>query len=215
MKQYSGQQKMILTDAMLLYGMAGNNDFPFYKSDLMITVTDPRPCRPRVSYYPGETTLRMADVVVINKIDTSAPESIQIVRNNINKVNPNAIVIDAASVKVDNPSLIKGKKVLAVEDGPTLTHGGNENWSRYCCCTEIWVLPVCSDPRPYTTGKLSETFINYPNIGTLLPAMGYGEQQLKDLETTINNTPCDTVVIGTPIYLNRIIKINKPSVRVY
>ncbi|MGB3007122.1 MAG: cyclic 2,3-diphosphoglycerate synthase [Chitinophagaceae bacterium] len=193
----------------------GNNDFPFYKPDLMITVTDPHRAGHELSYYPGETTLRMADVVVINKIDTSAPESIQIVRNNINKVNPNAIVIDAASpVKVDNPSLIRGKHVLAVEDGPTLTHGEMKIGAGIVAAQKYGAAGFV-DPRPYTTGKLSETFITYPNIGTLLPAMGYGEQQLKDLETTINNTPCDTVVIGTPIDLNRIIKIKKPSVRVY
>lgn len=193
----------------------GNNDFPFYKPDLMITVTDPHRAGHELSYYPGETTLRMADVVVINKIDTSAPESIQIVRNNINKVNPNAIVIDAASpVKVDNPSLIRGKNVLAVEDGPTLTHGEMKIGAGIVAAQKYGAAGFV-DPRPYTTGKLSETFITYPNIGTLLPAMGYGEQQLKDLETTINNTPCDTVVIGTPIDLNRIIKIKKPSVRVY
>jgi predicted GTPase len=193
----------------------GNNDFPFYQPDLMITVTDPHRAGHELSYYPGETTLRIADVVVINKIDTSAPEAIQTVRDNIAKVNPKAIVIDAASpVKVNDPSVIKGKKVLAVEDGPTLTHGEMKIGAGIVAAKKYGASGFV-DPRPYTTGKLSETFITYPNIGTLLPAMGYGEQQLKDLETTINNTPCDAVVIGTPIDLNRIIKINKPSVRVF
>jgi predicted GTPase len=193
----------------------GNNDFPFYQPDLMITVTDPHRAGHELSYYPGETTLRIADVVVINKIDTSAPEAIQTVRDNIAKVNPKAIVIDAASpVKVNDPSVIKGKKVLAVEDGPTLTHGEMKIGAGIVAAKKYGASGFV-DPRPYTTGKLSETFITYPNIGTLLPAMGYGEQQLKDLETTINNTPCDAVVIGTPIDLNRIIKINKSSVRVF
>lgn len=193
----------------------GNNDFPFYQPDLMITVTDPHRAGHELSYYPGETTLRMADVVVINKIDTSAPEAIQIVRNNIAKVNPKAVVIDGASpVKVDDPSIIKGKNVLVVEDGPTLTHGEMKLGAGIVAAQKYGAAGFV-DPRPYTTGKLSETFRIYPNIGTLLPAMGYGEQQLKDLETTINNTPCDAVVIGTPIDLNRIIKIDKPSVRVY
>lgn len=193
----------------------GNNDFPFYQSDLMITVTDPHRAGHELSYYPGETTLRMADVVMINKIDTSAPEAIQIVRDNIAKVNPKAVVIDGASpVKVDDPSVIKGKNVLVVEDGPTLTHGEMKIGAGIVAAQKYGAAGFI-DPRPYTTGKLSETFRIYPNIGTLLPAMGYGEQQLKDLETSINNTPCDAVVIGTPIDLNRIIKINKPSVRVY
>lgn len=193
----------------------GNNDFPFYQPDLMITVTDPHRAGHELSYYPGETTLRMADVVVINKIDTSAPEAIQTVRDNIAKVNPKAIVIDGASpVKVDDPSVIKGKNVLVVEDGPTLTHGEMKIGAGIVAAQKYGAAGFI-DPRPYTTGKLSETFRIYPNIGTLLPAMGYGEQQLKDLETSINNTPCDAVVIGTPIDLNRIIKINKPSVRVY
>lgn len=193
----------------------GNNDFPFYQPDLMITVTDPHRAGHELSYYPGETTLRMADVVVINKIDTSAPEAIQTVRDNIAKVNPKAIVVDGASpVKVDNPSVIKGKNVLVVEDGPTLTHGEMKIGAGIVAAQKYGAVGFV-DPRPYTTGKLSETFRIYPNIGTLLPAMGYGEQQLKDLETSINNTPCDAVVIGTPIDLNRIIKINKPSVRVY
>jgi predicted GTPase len=176
----------------------GNNDFPFYKPDLMITVADPHRAGHELRYYPGEVTLRIADVVVINKMDSAAPEAIQIVRESIDKVNPKAIVIDGASpIKVDDSSLIRGKRVLVVEDGPTLTQG------------------ELVDPRPFTVGRMSETFRLYPNIGTLLPAMGYGKQQLKDLETTINNTDCDSVIIATPIDLNRIIKIRKPNTRVY
>lgn len=193
----------------------GNNDFSFYKPDLMITVVDPHRPGHELSYYPGEVTLRQADAVVINKMDTAAPENIQEVRKNIEKVNPKATVIDAASpIKVDDPSIIKGKKVLVVEDGPTLTHGEMKIGAGTVAAQKFGAAEMV-DPRPYTVGKLSETFEIYPNIGTLLPAMGYGEQQLKDLETTINNTECDAVVIGTPIDLNRLINIKKPNTRVY
>jgi predicted GTPase len=193
----------------------GNNDFPFYKPDLMITVTDPHRAGHELKYYPGEVTLRIADVVVINKMDSAGPEAIQIVRDSIDKVNPKAIVIDGASpIKVDNSSLIKGKRVLVVEDGPTLTHGEMKLGAGVVAARKFGAAELV-DPRPFTVGRLSETFRLYPNIGTLLPAMGYGDQQLKDLETTINNTDCDSVIIATPIDLNRIIKIKKPNTRVY
>jgi len=193
----------------------GNNDFSFYKPDLMITVVDPHRPGHELSYYPGEVSLRVADVAVINKIDSADPASVEIVKQNISKVNPDAIVIDAESpVKVDDPDLIKGKRVLVVEDGPTLTHGGMKIGAGVVAAKQFEAAELI-DPRPYTVGKLSETFEIYPGIGTLLPAMGYGEQQLKDLEATINNTECDSVVIGTPIDLNRIINIEKPNTRVY
>lgn len=193
----------------------GNNDFSFYKPDLTITVVDPHRPGHEVSYYPGEVNLRLADVVVINKIETAKPEDIQTVRENIAALNPKAVVIDGASpIRVDRPDLIRGKRVLVVEDGPTLTHGemkigaGVVAARKYGAAEEV-------DPRPYTVGRLTETFNIYPGIGKLLPAMGYGEEQLRDLEKTINNTDCDSVIIGTPIDLNRIIKINKPTTRVY
>jgi predicted GTPase len=193
----------------------GNNDFPFYKPDLMITVTDPHRAGHELKYYPGEVTLRIADVVVINKMDSAGPEAIQIVRDSIDKVNPKAIVIDGASpIKVDDSTLIKGKRVLVVEDGPTLTHGEMKLGAGVVAARKFGAAELV-DPRPFTVGRLSETFRLYPNIGTLLPAMGYGDQQLKDLETTINNTDCDSVIIATPIDLNRIIKIKKPNTRVY
>jgi predicted GTPase len=193
----------------------GNNDFPFYKPDLMITVADPHRAGHELKYYPGEVTLRIADVVVINKMDSAAPEAIHIVRESIEKVNPKAIVIDGASpIKVDDPSLIRGKRVLVVEDGPTLTHGEMKIGAGVVAARKFGAAEMV-DPRPFTVGRLSDTFAQYPNIGTLLPAMGYGKQQLKDLETTINNTDCDSVIIATPIDLNRIIKIKKPSTRVY
>ncbi len=193
----------------------GNNDFSFYKPDLTITVADPHRPGAEVSYYPGEVNIRLADVVVINKMDSASPEGIQTVRENIRKCNPTAIVVDGASpVQVDDPSLITGKRCLIVEDGPTLTHGemkigaGTIAARKFGAAEEI-------DARPYLVGKLKETYKIYPNIGNILPAMGYGEQQLKDLEATINKTDCDSVIIGTPIDLNRIIKIKKPSTRVY
>tara|TARA_R110001583_G_scaffold74156_6_gene205609 strand:- start:16057 stop:17412 length:1356 start_codon:yes stop_codon:yes gene_type:complete len=193
----------------------GNNDFSFYKPDLTITVADPHRPGAELSYYPGEVNLRMADVVVINKMDSASPEGIQTVRENIAKVNDKAIVIDGASpILVDNPEIIKGKRVLIVEDGPTLTHGemkigaGTVAARKFGACEEI-------DARPYLVGKLKETYETYPNIGSILPAMGYSDQQLKDLEATINACDCDSVIIGTPIDLNRIINIKKPNTRVY
>ena len=193
----------------------GNNDFSFYKPDLTITVADPHRPGNELSYYPGEVNLRLADVVVINKMDTASPEGIRTVRESINKVNPNAIVIDGASpIKVDKPDVIRGKRVLVIEDGPTLTHGEMKIGAG-TVAAQKYNAAECIDPRPFTVGKLSETFRIYPNIGKLLPAMGYGKQQIKDLETTIENSDCDSVIIGTPIDLNRIVKINKPNTRVY
>ena len=192
----------------------GNNDFSFYVPDLMITVVDPHRPGNELSYYPGEVTLRVADVVVINKIDSASPENIQTVRENIEKVNPTAVVIDAASpLTVHHPELIKGKRVLVVEDGPTLTHGEMKLGAGTVAARKYGAREMV-DPRPFVVGKLAETFKTYPNIGTLLPAMGYGEQQIADLEKTINNTDCETVVIATPIDLQRIVKINKPSTKV-
>ena len=192
----------------------GNNDFSFYVPDLMITVVDPHRPGNELSYYPGEVTLRVADVVVINKMDSASPENIQTVRENIEKVNPTAVVIDAASpLTVHHPELIKGKRVLVVEDGPTLTHGEMKLGAVTVAARKYGAREMV-DPRPFVVGKLAETFKTYPNIGTLLPAMGYGEQQIADLEKTINNTDCDTVVIATPIDLQRIVKINKPSTKV-
>ena len=193
----------------------GNNDFPFYKPDLNITVVDPHRAGHELRYYPGEVTLRLADVVVINKMDSAGPEGIQLVRQNIEKVNPNAVVIDAASpILVDDPSLIKGKRVLVVEDGPTLTHGQMTLGAGTVAARKFGAAE-CVDPRPFIVGKLAETFEIYPQIGDLLPAMGYGEQQVQDLEATINNTDCDSVIIGTPIDLNRVVNISKPNTRVY
>ena len=193
----------------------GNNDFPFYIPDLMVTVTDPHRAGHELRYYAGEVTLRIADVVVINKIDSSNPADIQTVRESIAKVNPKAIVVEAASpIRVDDPDVIKGKRVLAIEDGPTLTHGEMKIGAGTVAAQKFGAVELI-DPRPFTVGRITETFRIYPNIRTLLPAQGYGAEQLKDLETTINNTDCDSVVIGTPIDLNRIIEIKRPNTRVY
>ncbi|TFH25867.1 MAG: GTPase [Bacteroidia bacterium] len=193
----------------------GNNDFPFYKPDLTIGVTDPHRAGHELSYYPGEVVLRISDVVIINKMDSAPPEGIQIVRESIEKVNPSAIVIDGASpIRVDNPEVIRGKRVLVVEDGPTLTHGEMKLGAGVIAAQKYGAISMV-DPRPFTVGKLTETYKIYPKIGTLLPAMGYGDEQLKDLETTINNSDCDSVIIGTPIDLNRLIDIKKPNTRVY
>ena len=193
----------------------GNNDFSFYKPDLTIGVLDPHRAGHELSYYPGEVVLRTADVLVINKMDSAPPEGIQKVRESIEAVNPGAVVIDGASpIRVDKPEVIKGKRVLVVEDGPTLTHGEMKIGAGVVAARKYGASELV-DPRPFTVGKLSETFDIYPEIGVLLPAMGYGEQQLKDLETTINTCDCDSVVIGTPIDLSRIIKIKKPFTRVY
>jgi predicted GTPase len=193
----------------------GNNDFPFYNPDLHITIVDPHRPGHELRYYPGEVTLRLADVVVINKIDSADLAGIETVRKNIAKVSPDAVVVDAAStLDIDDASVVKDKKVLVIEDGPTLTHGEMKIGAGTVAAQKFGAAGLV-DPRPYTVGRLKETFDIYPDIGVLLPAMGYGEQQLKDLETTINNTECDGVVIGTPIDLNRIINIKKPSTRVY
>jgi len=193
----------------------GNNDFPFYKPDLMVTVADPHRPGAEVSYYPGEVNIRIADVVVLNKIDSAYPEHIKTVRDNIQKINPRAIVVDGASpIRVDDESVIRGKRVLVIEDGPTLTHGEMKIGAGIVAAQKYGAAELV-DPRLYAVGKLAETFQVYPNIGTLLPAMGYGAQQVKDLETTINKTVCDSVVIATPIDLNRLVKIKKPNTRVY
>lgn len=201
-------------EADIILWDGGNNDMPFYKPDLNIVVVDPhRPGHERL-YYPGETNLLMADVVVINKIDTANAADVELVRNNIREVNPKAIIIDAASpITVENSALIEGKSALVVEDGPTLTHGEMKYGAGMVAAEKFGAAEVV-DPRPFTMGSITETFEKYPEIGELLPAMGYGDQQVKDLEKTIANTKCDVVIIGTPIDLRRVIDVKQPSVRV-
>lgn len=193
----------------------GNNDMPFYKPDLMITVVDPHRPGHEITYYPGQNNLMMADVIVINKIDTASAEGIDAVRQNIAYFNPGAVVIDAASpIRVEDPDLIRGKKVLVVEDGPTTTHGEMKYGAGMMAAAKFGAADVV-DPRPYTVGTITETFEKYPEIGPLLPAMGYSGKQVADLQKTIEKTKCDSVIIATPIDLRRVIKIARPSVRVF
>lgn len=195
----------------------GNNDNPFYKADLVITVVDPHRPGHELSYFPSVTNLLISDVVVINKIDSATPEKVNEVRDNVLKINPEAIIIEAASpVSIDKPEEIKnieGKKVLVVEDGPTLTHGEMKFGAGTIAALKFGAKSLV-DPRKYAVKSISDTYKKYPNIGVLLPAMGYGDKQIKDLENTINKVPCDSVIIGTPIDLRRIVKIKRPCARV-
>ncbi|OPL17632.1 MAG: GTPase [Candidatus Aegiribacteria sp. MLS_C] len=204
-------------EADIILWDGGNNDTSFYRPDLLITVVDPHRPGHEVSYYPGQTNLRMADVVVINKIDSAYPEDVDTVRDNIRAVNPEAVIVDAASpITVDDPSAITGASVLVVEDGPTLTHGDMEYGAGFVAA-EKYGAEDCIDPRPYAVGTIIETYEKYyadREDAYILPAMGYGEDQMKDLQQTINASDCDTVIIATPIDLTRVIKINKPVVRV-
>ncbi len=192
----------------------GNNDFSFIKPDLMITMVDAQRAGDETCYYPGSTTLRLADVVVFNKIESSNLYDLQLVRDNVAEIVPNAVIMDACSPSfVDNPEVIRGKRVLVVEEGPTVTHGDIEY--SYGALTALkYGAAELVDPREYAVGKIKETFEDYPNLGPILPSMGYSDQQVADLETTIRNTPCDLVLIATPIDINRVIKIDKPCVKV-
>ncbi|MEJ8764357.1 cyclic 2,3-diphosphoglycerate synthase [Oceanobacillus sp. HCA-5259] len=193
----------------------GNNDFSFYEPDLAITVLDPHRPGHELKYYPGEVCLRTTDVAIINKVDSAPQEAIDIVENNIKAASPVSEIIKAEStISVDKPELIKGKRVLVVEDGPTLTHGEMKIGAGTVAAERNGATELI-DPTPYLVGTLKETFAAYPHLENVLPAMGYGEKQLKDLEETINNTDCDAVIIGTPIDLTRVININKPTTRVF
>ncbi|MBT4729516.1 MAG: GTPase, partial [Bacteroidetes bacterium] len=193
----------------------GNNDIPFYRSTtktIKIVVVDPLRVGHEMAYHPGETNVRMADIVVINKIDSATLEDISELRDNVRFLNPSARIVEAASpLTVDKPELIEGKRCLVVEDGPTLTHGEMDLGAGVVAALKLGASELV-DPRPFAVGEIAATFEKYPDIGMLLPAMGYGDQQIKDLETTINNTDCDVVVIGTPIDLRRIVNIKKDAV---
>ncbi len=192
----------------------GNNDFPFYVSDLQIVVADPHRAGHEASYHPGETNVRAADVFVINKVDTADPEKVIKVRENLRAMNPNAIVIEGASpLFVDDPAAIQDKRVLVVEDGPTLTHGEMAYGAGYVAARRFGAKEIV-DPRPFAVKSIAATYAKYPKTGPILPAMGYGAAQTRDLEATINAMDVDMVVIGTPIDLTRIININKPYQRV-
>jgi len=192
----------------------GNNDFPFYKPDLMITVVDPHRPGHEIAYHPGEVNVRMADVVVINKEDTANFEDIEEVRGNVRHVNPQAIFIDAASpLFVEDISQIANKRVVVVEDGPTLTHGGMSYGAGYIAAIKYGAAEILS-PKPYAVGTIAETYAKYGQVEEVLPAMGYSERQIKDLEETLNRVPADVIVSGTPINISRLVKVSKPIVRV-
>jgi predicted GTPase len=192
----------------------GNNDFPFYVPDLQIVVADPHRPGHEVAYHPGETNVRAADVFVINKVDTADPNAVIAARENLRKLNPKAIVIEGASpLFVDDPAAIQGKRVLVVEDGPTLTHGEMAYGAGYVAARRFGAAEIV-DPRPFAVKSIAATYKKYPKTGPILPAMGYGEAQMKDLEATINKSDVDMVIVGTPIDLTRVIKIRKPYQRV-
>ena len=192
----------------------GNNDMSFYQADLTITVVDPHRPGHELAYFPGETNVRLADVVIVNKVDSATRENVDLVTRNVRSVNADALVIEANSpIVVDDPDLIRGKRVLVVEDGPTLTHGEMRYGAGTIAAKQYGARELV-DPRPYAVRSIAETFQKYPNTGIVLPAMGYGSKQVRDLQETINQVPCDTVVIGTPIDLRRVVSMNKPSVRV-
>ncbi len=192
----------------------GNNDLPFYKPDVHIVVADPHRAGHELTYWPGSANLRMADVIVINKVDTADLSAISTVRDSIATVNPEAVVIEAASpIFVPDPGLIRGKRVLVIEDGPTLTHGEMKYGAGIVAARRFGAAEII-DPRPYTVGTITGTFEKYPGIGTLLPAMGYGDEQIADLEETIRRVPCDLVISATPIDLTRVAKIYHPVQRV-
>lgn len=201
-------------EADIIIWDGGNNDLPFYNSDLEIVVADPHRPGHELDYYPGEANLLRADVIVINKIDTAEQKNIDTLKATIKEKNPEAIVIEANSpVSVENPDEIKGKRVLAIEDGPTLTHGEMKYGAGVVAAKKFGAAELV-DPRPFVSGTIAETYEEYPFIGTLLPAMGYGKKQMKELEEVINRTDCDLVVVGTPIDLGKQLNIEKPHVRV-
>ena len=201
------------TEADVITWDGGNNDIPFYKPDLLIVIADPHRPSHEITYYPGETNLRMADVVIINKVVTADYEDIEEVRENTMIVNPGAMIIDAASpLTIEDIEKIKGKRVIVVEDGPTVTHGDMPYGAGYIAARKAGAEIV--DPRPFAVGSIKDTFEKYPHLEDVLPAMGYGKKQIDELQQTINNADVDAIVIGTPIDLNRVVKIDKPNTRI-
>jgi len=201
-------------EADIILWDGGNNDFSFYIPDFQIVIADPHRPGHESTYYPGETNVRTADVFIINKVDTAEPENVITLRESLRKLNPNAVQIEAASpLFVEDPEAIRDKRVLVIEDGPTLTHGEMAYGAGFVAARRFGAKEIV-DPRPFAVGSIARTFEKYPKTGPILPAMGYGDKQTKELEETINKSDVDLVVIGTPIDLSRVIKINKPSQRV-
>jgi predicted GTPase len=202
-------------EADVLVWDGGNNDLPFYRPDLAIVVADPHRAGHELTYHPGEANLRLADVVVVNKVDTAGFADIATVRENARQVNPAAVIVEAASpILVENPKAIAGSRVLVVEDGPTLTHG-EMAYGAGAVAARRYGAAELVDPRPYAVGSIKQAFAHYPHIGPLLPAMGYGRDQIDELAETINKTPADLVLIGTPIDLRRVMDIHRPTDRVH
>jgi predicted GTPase len=207
LRQAESEADVILWDG-------GNNDLPFYRPDLHIVIADPHRPGHEISYYPGETNTRMADVVVINKVGTARPEDVATVEANVRRVNPRATILRADSpVSVDDPEAVRGKRVLVVEDGPTLTHGEMRYGAAYVAAQRFGARAIV-DPRPFAVGSIRKTFEAYPHLTEILPAMGYGKKQMTELERTINAVDCDLVLVGTPIDLARLLHIDKPTMRV-
>ena len=201
-------------EADIIVWDGGNNDMPFYRPDLLVVVTDPHRAGDELAYYPAEVNLRAADVFVINKVDTADPDMVEFLRRNLLETNPEAIIIDAASpIFVEDPFAIRGKRVLAIDEGPTITHGDLPFDFGYVAAQKFGAAEIV-DPRPFAVGDLKDTFEKFPHLANCLPSMGYGEKMVRDLEATINASDVDLVVSGTPIDLNRIMKVNKPLIRV-
>jgi predicted GTPase len=201
------------SEADVILWDGGNNDMPFYRPDLNIVVTDPHRPGHEIAYYPGETNLRMADLVIVNKVDTAKPANVAIVETNIKAVNPRARVLRAASpVTVRNPELVRGKRVLVIEDGPTLTHGEMPYGAGFVAARQLEAAEIV-DPRPYARGSIKAVFEKYSHLTQILPAMGYGDKQIAELSETIAAVPCDTVLIATPIDLGHVLKLDKPNTR--
>jgi len=200
-------------EADIIIWDGGNNDLPFFKPDIHIVLADPHRPGHEIKYHPGETNLRIANIVVINKVDTADPKSIEAVKKNVKETNPGAVIIEAASsITVDNPDLVRGKRVLVVEDGPTLTHGGMKYGAGTLAAKSLGAEEIV-DPRPYAVGSIAETYKKYPHLRAVLPALGYRADQMRELEMTINSTPCEVVVLGTPTDLGRLLNLNKPTTR--
>ena len=201
-----------ISDIVLWDG--GNNDLSFYQSDLHIVVVDPFRAGDEMTYHPGEANVRMADVVLINKVDTASRSSIDLLRENVKKLNPGAVILEAASpTSIDKPELVKNKTVVVIEDGPTLTHGGMSFGAGIVAAKKYNAAKIV-DPEPYAVGSIKEAYVKYPQIGDLIPALGYGRKQIKELETSINNTPADSIVMATPVDLRKFTKLNKPAAKI-
>jgi len=201
-------------EADIILWDGGNNDLPFYVPDLQIVVLDPLRAGNEMTYYPGEVHLRMADIAIINKVDSASGANLKLVRENIKRVNPNAKIVEAASeIYLDDKSNVRGKRVLVVEDGPTVTHGEMREGVG-AIAAHRYKAKSLVNPRPYAIGSIKRTYEKYPHLGRVLPAMGYGDKQVRDLESTIKAVKCDSVILGTPIDLRRIMSIKQPAVRV-